>query len=107
LKKIKVPKDIREYEDKLKLGVSLTYREWIAVGLTLIIPWYLNRQLILMRISELMRNTIVYSLVALFALYGFTNLYGMKFEKFLFYFIKYLIKPAKKVRKKEGDLLEI
>lgn len=107
MEKIKVPNDIREYEDKLKIGISLTYREWISVVLTVIIPWVLNKRLILLRVSELFRNTIVYGLVIIFAFYGFMNMYGMRFEKFIFYFLRYLFSPTKKVQKKEGDLLDL
>lgn len=107
MEKIKVPNDIREYEDKLKIGISLTYREWISVALTLIVPWLLNKQLILLRAPELLRNVIIYGLVFMFACYGFMNFYGMKFEKFIFYFLRYLFSPTKEIQKKEGDLLDL
>lgn len=104
--RVKVPKDIREYEEQIKFLISLTYREWISVALILLIP-LLNRRLILLRVDKSYREIIIWVLVFFLGATGFANINGMRLEKLIYYFIRYLIMPAKRLFKKEGDLLEI
>ena len=108
MRNVKIPKDVRQYEEKIKFMISLTYREWIAIIAVIIIPYFTNRRLILLRIPDTLRQFIVWGLVVVFACYGFWEMYNLKFEKFIFYKLRYLFTSTKeKVEIQEGDLFEL
>lgn len=103
MKKIKVPKDVRKKESKFKF---FTFRQWIAVILAAALPFFLNRQMLLLRVGSNIRNGINYTLVGLLAGFGFFTYKGMKFEKLILRVLEYFFGSTVNHSKKEGDLLD-
>jgi hypothetical protein len=101
--KIKIPKDIRNYKEKF---LVFTYREWGAIIATIVIPYFLNRQMTLWRIDVEIRETINWSLVFLFGAVGFWKYAGMTFEKLLLKVINFYFGKTKHSSKNRGDIFE-
>ncbi|KXS44280.1 MAG: hypothetical protein AWU54_788 [Candidatus Frackibacter sp. T328-2] len=103
MEKVKIPKDIREYKEKF---LVFTYREWGAILATIVIPYFLNRQMTLWRISPDIREVINWSLVFCFGAVGFWKYAGMTFEKLIFKLIQFYFGNTRHFSKKRGDIFD-
>lgn len=91
---IKIPKEIRKYKEKVVGG--LTLRQLIAVIITgsIVIPLYIFLKNI---IGHQPTSYIVMFISIPFLLLGFYEKDGLKFEKYIVYFMKfYFLVPQKR-----------
>jgi hypothetical protein len=103
MEKIKIPKDIRKYKEKF---LVFTYREWAAILATIVIPYFLNRQMTLWRIEASVRETVNWSLIFCFAAFGFWKYAGMTFEKLVYKIVSFYFGKTKYSAKKRGDIFD-
>jgi len=104
MKKIKVPHDIREHKSKFKF---FTYRQWVAIIGALALPFLINRQMTLMRFSQLVRNIVNYSLLTIIGGIGFFKYKGLMFESLLLKIIETFFQKKYKKRDQEGGSLNV
>lgn len=99
--KVKIPIDIREFEWKIEL--LFTIRQGAGILLAIIIYFFIDKLLLLMRIEREVFYLYKYSIMLIPLGFGFFYRNGMKFEKYFFYVIKNLIVQNKYYPDKEGD----
>lgn len=103
---VKIPKEIKDYKEKLFLNLTVRQSISLVIGMLVIVPFFLFAVIKLKMNSEIVGWLAIIMGVPLFSI-GFFNYRGMSMEKFLIQIIRtYFICPTKRLYRKKNIMEE-
>ena len=103
---VKVPKEIKNYKEKIFFNLSIRQSISLVIGLLFLVPFFLYTVFELKWDSDLVGWLAIILGIPLFSI-GFFNFRGMSMEKFVFQIVRtYFIYPTKRLYRKKNIMEE-
>ena len=99
---VKVPKDIKEYKEKIIAGMSM--KQLLSVSVAIVLNIVLS--VVLIKILGMSMDIARWFMIILsipVVSFGWFRKHGLAFEVFMKYFLKYHLNPGKKVKKENTN----
>lgn len=96
---VRIPKEIKDYKEKLFVGLTLRQCICTALAMGICVPLYIKGR---SYINEELLSWIIIVIAMPLILIGYFNYNQMQFEKFFIEYMKMMINPQKRLYKEQG-----